>query len=111
MSTASVQSVRHDDHHALLARWRESLLCDGLTDPFESVLHELSLYFHITAEEARARCLRWEQDSVAEWEARPRDTSEGLLDFFQTQQSWIFDTVWYHAQQCSEEMPPESVMI
>jgi 2-polyprenyl-3-methyl-5-hydroxy-6-metoxy-1,4-benzoquinol methylase len=98
-------------HQALLDLWRESLLVDGYTDPRESALHELSLYFQITPEEARERCLRWEQDSIAEWEAQPRDTPERLLDFYRTQQSWIFDTVWYHAQQCYEELPPESVMI
>lgn len=91
--------------------WRESLVVDGYTDPAESALHELSLYFGIPPEEARARCLRWERDSVAEWEAAPRDTEAGLLDFYRTQQSWIFDTVWYHAQQYTGAMPAESVMI
>ncbi|MBF6589148.1 MAG: class I SAM-dependent methyltransferase [Ktedonobacterales bacterium] len=100
-----------DHNEALLAQWRESLLVDGYTDPQASALHELALYFQMTPEEARARCLHWERDSVAEWEAAPRDTPEGLLDFYRTQQSWIFDTVWYHALQCTGEMPPESVMI
>jgi SAM-dependent methyltransferase len=84
---------------------------DGFSDPRESALHELSLYFDIPVEEARRRCLNWEQDSIAEWEAANRATPEGLLDFYRTQQSWIYDTVWYHAQQYYEVQPPESVMI
>lgn len=98
-------------HKDLLEVWRESLVVDGYTDPRESALHELALYFNMTPEQAHERCLHWEQDSVAEWEAQRRDTPEGLLDFYRTQQSWIFDTVWYHAQQYYEVQPPESVMI
>lgn len=101
----------HSKRAELLAIWRESLVTDGYTDPRESALHELSLYFDISVEEARKRCEHWEEDSVAEWEARPRNTEEGLLDFYRTQQSWIYDTVWYQAQQYYEEMPAESVMI
>jgi len=111
VTTISPQPLRRDSRDHLLAIWREILLTDGFTDPFEAVLHELSLYFKISPEEAKERCLHWAQDSIAEWEAQSRDTSEGLLDFYQSQQSWIFDTVWYHAQQCAEELPPESVMI
>jgi 2-polyprenyl-3-methyl-5-hydroxy-6-metoxy-1,4-benzoquinol methylase len=95
----------------LLEQWRESLVVDGYTDPRESALHELALYFHITPEEARRRADHWEEDSIEEWEAHPRDTAEGLLDFYRTQQSWVYDTVWYHAQQYYEVQPPESVMI
>src|SRR5260370_22634904 len=40
-----------------------------------------------------------------------RDTPDGLLDFYRTTQSWIFDTVWYHAQQCLDEQFPQSVAI
>src|SRR5262249_42027248 len=103
--------VSEHSRPALLELWRESLLVDGYTDPRESALHELSRYFDISVEEARQRCLHWEQDSVEEWEARPRDTAEALLDFYRTQQSWIYDTIWYQAQQYYEEVPAESVMI
>lgn len=96
---------------SLLELWRESLLVDGFTDLHDSALHELSLYFNISVEEARKRCLHWEQDSITEWEAHPRDSPEALLNFYRTQQSWIFDTMWYQAQQYSREVPAESVMI
>jgi SAM-dependent methyltransferase len=38
-------------------------------------------------------------------------TFEGLLDFYQTQTSWIFDTMWYHANQYTGSAPAESVEI
>jgi len=91
--------------------WRQSLVVDGYTDPRESALHELALYFNITPEEAKRRAEHWEEESIAEWEAKPRDNDDALLDFYRTQQSWIFDTVWYHAQQYYEVQPPESIMI
>jgi 2-polyprenyl-3-methyl-5-hydroxy-6-metoxy-1,4-benzoquinol methylase len=111
VSTSTLAPALRRSRAQLLEIWRQSLVVDGYTDPRESALHELALYFNITPEEARARCEHWEQDSVREWENAPRDTPEGLLDFYRTQQSWIYDTVWYHAQQCFEEQPAESVMI
>lgn len=95
----------------LLEFWRESFVLAGFADPVDSALHELSRYFGISEDEARERCLHWEQDSVAEWEAADRSTPEGLLDFYHTTQSWIFDTMWYHAQQYHGIQPAESVMI
>lgn len=91
--------------------WTDSLLLPGSDDPCDSALHELADYFQISPDEARVRCEHWEDDSVLEWERASRDTPEGLLDFYRTTQSWIFDTVWYHAQQCSFERFPESVAI
>lgn len=96
---------------SLLEVWRQSLILEDVDDPVASALHELSLYFNISEAEARRRCLNWEQDSVAEWEAGDRTTPEGLLEFYHTTQSWIFDTVWYHAQQYHGNQPAESVMI
>lgn len=107
-SKSAAQSSLRDD---LLATWRAGVMIDGSSDPFDAVLQELSAYFGISQEEAKERCLNWTTASIEEWNARPRDTPEGLLDFYQTQQSWIFDTMWYHAQQCGEDLPPESVMI
>ncbi len=103
--------VTDKDMDALRATWTRSLLLPGYTDPLESALTELSDYFHVDREEARRRCENWEQDSVGEWERANRDTPEGLLDFYRTTQSWIYDTVWYHAKQCTGEQFPESVAI
>lgn len=111
MSVSQSASPKQYDHAGLLEAWRESLVVDGYDDPRESALHELSLYFDMPKDKVRERCMNWERDSVQEWEAAPRDTPEGLLDFYRTQRSWIFDTVWYHAQQFYEVQPPESVMI
>lgn len=99
------------DRAKLLDVWRQSFVMPGHEDPIASALDELSRYFNISHEEARTRCLTWERDSVAEWEAGDRTTPQGLRDFYHTTQSWIFDTMWYHAQQCYQTHPAESVMI
>lgn len=115
LAPATVDWRRHVGDDSELARfqqaWQDSLVVPGFTDPLESALNELSAYFHVDVEEARRRCEHWEQDSVAEWEQRDRSTDEGLLEFYRTTQSWIYDTVWYHAKQCSGEQFPESVAI
>lgn len=111
MNTSTMVAPRARPRTELLELWRESLVTNGYTDPRESAAHELALYFNITPDQARDRCIHWEEDSIAEWEAAARDTPEGLLDFYRTQKSWIFDTTWYQAQQYYQEMPAESVMI
>lgn len=95
----------------LLEVWRESLILPGFQDLRDSALDELARYFNISTEEALRRCRNWELDSIREWEAGERETREGLLKFYHTTQSWIFDTVWYHAEQYYSELPAESVMI
>ena len=95
----------------LMGTWQESLLRPGETDPCESALGELAEYFDIDRAEARHRCENWEQHSINEWEKGDRGTSDGLLEFYRTTQSWIFDTVWYHAKQCEGQPFPESVAI
>ena len=99
------------DQRELLELWRESLLLPECSDLEESALEELSRYFKMSRQQARERCLHWVDDSIAEWEASDRRTEEGLLEFYRTTQSWIFDTVWYHAHQYSGDTPAESVMI
>lgn len=112
MSTTLREVVPHRRiQNQLLEVWRESFVLNGFDDPVDSALYELSLYFGVSEDEARERCLNWEKDSVAEWEAADRTTSDGLLKFYHTTQSWIFDTVWYHAQQYHGNQPAESVMI
>lgn len=115
LASASLDWYHHvgadPERERLQQIWQDSLLLPGYTDPIESALAELSAYFHVDKDEARRRCEHWEQDSVVEWEQKDRSTDEGLLEFYQTTQSWIYDTVWYHAKQCSGEQFPESVAI
>src|SRR5689334_14163241 len=87
------------DRPALLEIWRQALTGGTGDDPREVVVAELAEYFKLEPAEVRRRCLNWETDSIKEWEAADRSSREGLLDFYQTQTSWIFDTMWYHAQQ------------
>ncbi len=97
----------------LLETWRRALVggSPGLDDPRDAVACELGEYFQLPQAEVLERCLRWEDDSVAEWKAQDRSTPEGLLEFYRTQTSWIFDTMWYHAQQYHGEKIAESVIV
>lgn len=95
----------------LLEVWKKILTQGKFEDPYEAVLAELSEYFKMTVEEVRRRCLHWEDYSVEEWESKDRSTTEGILDFYRTQVSWIFDTMWYHARQYEEDSLAETVNI
>lgn len=95
----------------LLEIWRECLTMGQADDPHDTVVAELAEYFKMDPQEVRQRCINWEDDSLKEWEAKDRSTPEGLLDFYRTQVSWIFDTVWYHADQYYEIRSAESVDI
>ena len=98
-------------HADLIEVWRHSLTQDDHSDPTDVVVAELSAYFQMQPDEVRERCINWKKYSVAEWSAKDRTTTEGLLDFYQTQVSWIFDTMWYHAKQYHATNFPESVAI
>lgn len=98
-------------HQELLEVWRGSLTQDNSSDPVDVVVSELSEYFQMPPDEVKKRCINWEDDSLKEWQAKNRSTPEGLIDFYQTQVSWIFDTMWYHAQQYHGEAPSENVFV
>ena len=112
LKPAQLLPVRRD-RAALLELWRQALtLADpDLHDPLDAVRRELGEYFRLPDDEVRRRCLHWEDDSVREWQAGDRSTPDGMLDFYRTQTSWIFDTLWYHAQQYHGTAWAESVEV
>jgi ubiquinone/menaquinone biosynthesis C-methylase UbiE len=75
----------------------------------ESVLDDLSSYFGLPPEECVRRCRDWEQWSVLEWSARPRETSEDIRDFYVSTASWCFDLLWYAYLQAEGHAYPVSV--
>lgn len=75
------------------------------------VLGDLAEYHELTTPEALERCLHWEDTSVAEWEAAPRDTADGLADFYAVVESWSFDLLWYSYLQSVGYGYPESVIV
>lgn len=116
----SAENARAQTTHLLVAAdpllemWRAMLTeaSDPPTkDPHAAVLGELAAHYGISVEQAQQRCLHWVEDSLAEWRAAARDTPEGLLAFYRAQTSWVFDTLWYHAEQTTGAQPPESVLI
>lgn len=77
----------------------------------ESVLDDLVTYFGVSPDAALERCLDWERDSVAEWEAKPRSDADAITDFYRTTRSWCFDLLWYAYLQATGHAYPSSVDI
>ena len=95
---------------------RMDLFRDGLRPPSggterEGVLGDLAEYHAISRDEALDLCLDWEETSVAEWEAAPRDDAEGVAQFYATVRSWSFDLLWYADLQGRGHGYPESVIV
>ncbi len=78
-----------------MAEYRRSLCLDAKKGVREAVLDDLSSYYCLTPDECVRRCVHWEEWSVEEWAAAPRDSTEGLRDFYTSTQSWSFDLMWY----------------
>jgi SAM-dependent methyltransferase len=89
--------------------FRDALRLPGL-GVRESVLDDLSTHYRIDPEESLHRCRHWEDISVEEWSSGDRSTPEGLIDFYDSVQSWSFDLLWYAYLQASGFGYPESVV-
>jgi SAM-dependent methyltransferase len=89
--------------------FRESLRFeDG--DLRDSILDDLATYHGITPEQARLRCLSWEERSVQEWEASNADDDAGRVAFYRTMQSWSYDLMWWAYLQAEMHAEPSSVV-
>lgn len=79
------------------SRWRAALALPGMTDPVESGLAELAMYFGISPVEARRSCASAVADSRREWESGARRTPAEIVGFYRATRSYIFEHVWWHA--------------
>jgi SAM-dependent methyltransferase len=77
----------------------------------DGVIGDLAEYYHLSPAQVVDQCLHWEDASVEEWEAAPRDTPAGLAQFYDSVESWSFDLLWYAYLQTTEFGYPMSVMI
>ena len=91
--------------------YRAALQLSPGSDTRESVIDDLSTYFGVDPDECVRRCLHWEEWSVEEWQARPRETREGLANFYHTTVSWSFDCLWYAYLQVEGHAYPVSVAV
>jgi SAM-dependent methyltransferase len=83
----------------------------GDLDVRNSVLDDLSQFYHLSPEESLQRCLHWEEWSINEWHAGNRATNDGLRDFYNSVQSWSFDLLWYAYLQATGFGFPASVVV
>jgi SAM-dependent methyltransferase len=91
--------------------YRAGLRLGDTTDVRAALLDDLSTYFGMSPEECVRRCIDWEHWSLTEWQAKPRDSSESLTEFYQTTRSWAFDLTWYAYLQAEGFHYPVGVMI
>jgi SAM-dependent methyltransferase len=91
--------------------YRSALLRDGIADVRGAVVDDLSVYHKLPPEDCLERCVNWEAWSVAEWQARRRDTSEALAEFYHSVESWAFDLLWYAYLQAEGYAYPVSAAI
>jgi 2-polyprenyl-3-methyl-5-hydroxy-6-metoxy-1,4-benzoquinol methylase len=112
MAELTPMPAHHTITHAqLLEIWKQAITQGRDEDPHDTVVAELAAYYKMDPNEVRLRCINWEDESVAQWHAEDRSSPEKIIEFFQTQTSWIFDTMWYHANQALGIVFPESVEV
>lgn len=80
-----------------IEKWRQALLLPGEQDIRHSGLRELAEYYGVGIAEAERLCNSALADSKSEWEAQARQTSAAILDFYDRTQSYLFEHVWWHA--------------
>lgn len=93
-----------------MAAYRDGLRI-GDKDVRASVLDDLTSYFHIADEEAIQRAINWEQWSVQEWHAKPRDTTDQITDFYLSMDSWCYELLWHAYLQAEGFAFPVSAVL
>jgi ubiquinone/menaquinone biosynthesis C-methylase UbiE len=92
------------------AKWREALLLPGETDSVESGVRELAEYFGVSRDEARRACENALADSKLEWESARRRTPNEIVDFYRCTRSYLFEHVWWHANDAETNAANVEVM-
>ena len=93
-----------------MATYRATLMMPGQPTVRASILDDLSTYYHLDPDECVRRCVNWEQWSVEAWQERPRDSIDGLTDFYNTTESWSFDHIWAAYLQAEGAVYPAAVV-
>jgi 2-polyprenyl-3-methyl-5-hydroxy-6-metoxy-1,4-benzoquinol methylase len=95
-----------------MAAYRAALLLPGQPNQAirAAILDDLTTYHRLPPDECVRRCRHWEQWSVQEWQARPRDSRAAIAEFYNSVQSWSFDLAWYAYLQAEGAVYPTSVV-
>jgi len=94
-----------------IEHFRDALSLKGAGSVRQSVLDDLSTFFHIDPDECARRCIEWEQWTLDEWHRQRRDTVDAITAFYHETQSWAFDLLWYAYLQAEGYAYPVSVAI
>ena len=102
---------RHASKSAAMRLFADNLRPPGGGSVRDGVISDLAGYYHLSPAQVIERCLRWEADSIEEWQAAPRDTTAGLAEFYNSVESWSFDLLWYAYLQTAGYGYPGSVIV
>ena len=89
-----------------LRLWADILKHGQDLAPTDAVLLELERYCGRPLEEVRSLANRSPHLTKEIWEAGDRSTAEGLKDFYDHVDNWIYGTLAYHARQAEGENVP-----
>lgn len=94
-----------------MAAFRRALEIGDL-DVRASVLDDLATFYDVTTDEARRRCLHWEEISLREWDEAGGndDIDAGRIEFYRTTQSWAYDLMWWAYLQAEGHADPSNVI-
>jgi len=102
---------RRAGQSAAMRAFTDSLRPPGGGAVRDGVIADLAEYHGISEGLVVERCLDWEAESVREWQSRPRDTTDGLAEFYDSVESWSFDLLWYAYLQTAGYAYPHSVVV
>lgn len=93
------------------ALWSDVLINGSATTPTEAVLNELHRYSGIPLAEVDELVKTAPSKTGLEWRAGDRSTAQGLQEFYDNVDHWVYGTLGYHARQAEGEHLPLPVQV
>lgn len=82
--------------------WLSATLLPGVDDPRESCLQELSEYTGQTVDRVLDLCQGAVEAQREKWSEGDRSTPDGLIDFYNSCDAYIYELLWWHSLQAGE---------
>lgn len=82
--------------------WLSAVLLPDETDPRASCIRELAEYTGLPEAEVERRCEGAVDDQRDQWYEGDRSTPEGLIDFYNDCDAYLYELLWWHALEQGE---------
>jgi len=93
------------------ALWSDVLTNGSMVTPTEAVLDELHRYSGIPLAEVDELVKTAASKTGLTWDARDRSTAQGLQEFYDRVDHWVYGTLGYHARQAEGKNVPLPVQV